>query len=115
MTMEMCESLIASWLKHEHGCQIVQSNWKVSSMWEECISSLKDVEDIFVKLRKDFSDLNLEFTTNEMTVEQFIKQGEIDCVGIHLKFSGVQKLMVEKIHAVDVAFHENGLSYENIY
>ena len=34
MKIEMGESLIYSWLRHVRLCQIVQTNWKVSSQWE---------------------------------------------------------------------------------
>ncbi len=33
MKIEMGESLIYSWLRHVRCCQIVQTNWKVSSQW----------------------------------------------------------------------------------
>ena len=34
MKIEMGESLFYSWLRHVKECQIVQTNWKVSSNWE---------------------------------------------------------------------------------
>ena len=34
MKIEMGESLIYSWLRHEKQCQLAQTNWKSSSYWE---------------------------------------------------------------------------------
>ena len=34
MKIEMGESLFYSWLRHVKECQIVQTNWKVSSQWQ---------------------------------------------------------------------------------
>ena len=34
MKLEMGESLFYSWLRHVKGCQIVQTNWKISSSWQ---------------------------------------------------------------------------------
>jgi hypothetical protein len=87
-------------------------------MWEECIS-LQDIEDIFVKLRQDFSDLKLKLTADEMKADQFIRQGETDCVGVCLRLDDITqdlddttpKLIVDKIYAVDIAFLEYGLNY----
>ena len=49
MKIEMGESLIYSWLRHEKLCQLVQTNWKVSPFWEGRLSS--EVQQF---MRKDF-------------------------------------------------------------
>lgn len=41
MKIEMGESLFYSWLRHVKECQIVQTNWKVSSQW-----SLSDADEL---------------------------------------------------------------------
>ncbi len=115
MKLEMGESLIASWLKHQYGCQIVQLNWKPADMWDICIPQ-DDVEGLLKQLKNKFTDLEIEFTTETMKSSQLIKQGEIDCFGICLKTDETDnnRLIVDKIYAVDVAFHEYGLNYGSI-
>ncbi|CAN8141347.1 hypothetical protein THIOSC15_2890008 [uncultured Thiomicrorhabdus sp.] len=34
MKIEVAESMLQSWLKHIVGCEIVQSNWKPSNIWD---------------------------------------------------------------------------------
>lgn len=46
MKIEMGESLIYSWLRHEKLCQLVQTNWKVSPFWE--LENRQEIEDLFV-------------------------------------------------------------------
>nr|WP_322622903.1 hypothetical protein [uncultured Flavobacterium sp.] len=110
MKLEIAESVVSSWLKHYYGCQIVQQNWKISSSWEKIIDP-KETEKILQKLKTKFKDLDLEFTTDKMSSSQMILQGEIDCLGINFKLDLNNNLIVDKIYAVDVAFHENGLNY----
>ena len=113
MKTEMTKSLVASWLKHEYGCQVVQQNWKASSLWDSCVEP-KGIEKIFKRLRKKLADEDLEFTTKKMKSSQMFLQGEIDCIGICLKLDDNFKLVVEKIYAVQVAFHERGLNYGEV-
>lgn len=116
MKLEMGESLIASWLKHNYSCQIVHQNWKASAKWDQCIEKSK-IEKLLKEIKKKFSELDLDFTTKKMKSSQMIQQGEIDCLGICLKisdFNDESLLMVDKIYAVEVAFHEDGLNYGGI-
>lgn len=52
MKIEMGESLIYSWLRHEKLCQLVQTNWKVSPFWE--LENRQEIEDFFVICRNYF-------------------------------------------------------------
>lgn len=52
MKIEMGESLIYSWLRHEKLCQLVQTNWKVSPFWE--LENRQEIEDLFVICRNYF-------------------------------------------------------------
>jgi hypothetical protein len=118
MKLEMGESLAVSYLKHILGCQVVQLNWKISSKWplshtDDAILDTLCSEDPF--LGPHFDKLYVgkaeeeEEATSPLTVGEFLRQGEIDVLGI--KFTGGQ---VEKIVAVDSAFHLNGVGYGNL-
>ncbi len=48
MKIEMGESLLYSWLRHVKECQIVQTNWKVSSKWD-----LKNADKILEIMEKN--------------------------------------------------------------
>jgi hypothetical protein len=108
----MGESLMASWLKHVYKCHVVQTNWKISPEWGDYISP-NEIKSLFQSLKKSFKvDLNFEFASKKMKSTQLVQQGEVDCIGIRLKMDNY--LIVDKIYAVDVAFHENGLNYGTI-
>lgn len=51
MKIEMGESLFYSWLRHVKECQVVQTNWKVSSQWtllhEDELETIKEKTDTF--------------------------------------------------------------------
>jgi hypothetical protein len=113
MKIEIGESLIASWLKHVYGCQIVQQNWKVSNFWDIRISE-KEIQKTLQGLKKHFKGKEVEFISKKQKSSQMIKQGEIDCIGLNLEIDGDFKLYVNNIYAVDIAFHESGLNYGNI-
>jgi hypothetical protein len=104
MKLEMGESLVFSWLKHEKHCQVVQMNWKSSPEWNAFVSN-KELDRIYKKSRKLFNYVS----TNVKDSDQLIKQGEIDVIGIELDMENSGN--VKNIHAVDVAFHEAGLNY----
>ena len=97
------ESLIESWLKHINNCQVVQKNWKPSKSWETI--SDKEIERLLKYLDKKFKVLSGK------TYEQFFSQGEVDCLGVSLKLDEDLNLSLNKIFAVEIAFHENGLNY----
>ena len=103
MKIEMGESLIYSWLRHEKLCQLVQTNWKVSPFWE--LENRQDVEALFVICRNYFLEKHSFDISKGCSLEQFLKQAEIDGIGI------VYSTEVQYIYAVDVAYHEGGLNY----
>ena len=103
MKIEMGESLLYSWLRHDKECQITQLNWKPSPNWivqnQKQVSEIMEITLPYFKTRYGY-DL---FGKNN--VEQLIKQAEIDVLGISDDDEG------RKIYAVDVAFHSKGLNY----
>ena len=103
MKIEMGESLCYSFLRHVKGCWLVQTNWKVSEHWEQMLSD-DELEKLFQSMRERFSEFDKDGSVFKGTKggKQFLKQGEIDAVGLGQDGS---------VHAMDVAFHENGLNY----
>lgn len=103
MKIEMGESLIYSWLRHEKRCQLAQTNWKSSGYWEilhydELVALLDNFQRFY--LEKYSFDIS-----KGRSIDQFLKQAEIDVLGIAIN-QGQQCL-----YAVDIAFHEDGLNY----
>lgn len=99
MKIEIAESLISSWLSHVQNCQVVQTNWKIApspSFDKEhfVVNSLYEKGKIYFGNRK---------------IETIVRQAECDVLGIKFNCNG----KIEAIHAVDVAFHTNGLGYGN--
>ena len=88
----MGESLCYSWLKHIKGCQVVQTNWKPSLLWNH-----DELNKNLVKMLADKNPPNI------------YKQTECDVLGI---FDDEKE---PTIFAVEVAFHENGLDYGGNY
>lgn len=106
MKIEIGESLFYSWLRHVKRCQIVQTNWKISSEW-----SLKN-EDMIEKILKRTDEFFLEkynykIYKQNSSLKQILRQSECDILGICINDN--------KIYAVDVAFHEFGLNYGKSY
>ena len=98
MKIEMAESLVASWLSHVVKCQVVQTNWKIDpSLFNKDASSVKML--FSHDIRKDY--------LGEGKIETIVRQGECDVLGIKFGKDG----SISEIHAVDVAFHTNGLGY----
>lgn len=105
MKIEMGESLIYSWLRHIHNCQIVQTNWSASTELWDLINrnQLKQLmEDTNVYFYKKYG---YEIYKNNSTLEQLLQQAEIDAIGISFVDN------ISSIIAVDIAFHEFGLNY----
>ena len=104
MKIEMGESLFYSWLRHVKECQIVQTNWKVSSQWD--MDHESEIKDLIEKVDEHFSEnYNYHIFKKNSSMSQIIQQGECDVVGV--AFNGEEK----SFYAVDVAFHEAGLNY----
>ena len=100
MKIEIGESLCYSYLRHVKRCWLVQSNWKVSEQWDKQ-NSEEELEDLFSSMR-DLFDRDGSVFKQTKNAGQFLKQGEIDVVGLGQNGS---------VHALDVAFHEAGLNY----
>lgn len=107
MKIEMAESLIRSWARHCIGCQVAELNWKPSTenTWpkKETSSSASFFAEAAAFFQKA---LGSEIFKKTVSVNQLIKQAEIDVLGLK-----VENGQVGKIVAVDVAFHSGGLLY----
>ena len=103
MKIEMGESLIYSWLRHEKQCQLAQTNWKASPFW--AIDSRNDLQMLADKFSQFYLGKHQFDIFKGCSLEQFIKQAEIDAIGIAYSQSA------QSIYAVDVAYHEGGLNY----
>ena len=98
MKIEMCESLMQSYLKYEKHCPITQLNWKVPTIIQNNIP--ESARTVFEKIQKiqDFADI-----FKGCSLKQVLKQAELDVIGINGKM----------VYLVEVAFHESGLQYGN--
>lgn len=100
MKLEIGESLCYSYLRHVKHCWLVQTNWKPSEHWAARKSDA-ELEAMLLDMKRKF-DADGKVFKQTNNAAQLIKQGEIDVVGIDLQGD---------VHALDVAFHENGLNY----
>lgn len=104
MKIEMGESLFYSWLRHVKECQIVQTNWKVSSQWnlsnEDDLKALMDELDAHYQEKHDYAIFK-----RNASLSQLLHQGECDVLGISIQQNKPE------YYAVDVAFHKGGLNY----
>src|SRR5574344_1466131 len=103
MKIEMGESLLYSWLRHVKECQIVQTNWKISPQWE--LKNRDQINELLQESDKAFQKQFNSYIYKDSSLEQFLKQAEVDVLGISLSDNS------PNIYAVDVAFHEAGLNY----
>jgi hypothetical protein len=100
MKIEIAESLIYSYLKHNEGCRFVQTNWMTSGKWIVTEYEKERAKLLFNKIS------NSEFFVGifkNSSFEQLIKQAEIDVLGINTTEN--------TIYGIDVAFHSAGLNY----
>ena len=100
MKIEIGESLGCSYLRHVKQCWLVQANWKTSEHWARRMTD-NDLEAMFVGIKQKFDADGAVFKRTS-NAAQFLKQGEIDIVGVD-QHGG--------IHAMEIAFHEAGLNY----
>jgi len=104
MKIEVGESLIYSWLRHEKNCQIVQTNWSSSTFW--CLENRALLQDLFDFFTAHYKEkYRFDIFGNSKSLEQVIKQAEIDVLGIAFLEN------TESIYAVDIAYHRSGLNY----
>ena len=102
MKIEMGESLFYSWLRHVKECQIVQTNWKVSPQWT--LQNEDELQRLYNVFSSAFDSQGGIFKQNS-SLGQFLRQAECDVLGMSINNG------MPEYHAVDVAFHENGLNY----
>lgn len=104
MKIEMGESLFYSWLRHVKECQIVQTNWKVSSQWQ--LSEADSLEKMMALVDKHYAEkYGYAIFKQNTSLSQLLQQGECDVLGISIQPDETA------YYAVDVAFHEAGLNY----
>ena len=102
--IEMGESLFYSWLRHVKECQIVQTNWKVSSQWS--VQHVDELEALMSTAADHFSKkYGYKIFKQNSSLSQIIQQGEYDAVGVAVQGG------INRMYAVDVAFHGAGLNY----
>lgn len=99
MKIEIGESLISSWLRHVKQCRIVQTNWKVSSTWNNGAIQNDNTKVLLDKI-KQYPELSDVFKTEP---EQTFKQAELDVIGLDDNN--------DTVYLVESAYHENGLHY----
>lgn len=97
MKIEIGESLALSYLKHVKKCVLYQTNWKASQQWES--NNDEEVEAMYDKICEHHL---LGGIFKENSLEQLLRQAEIDVLGID---------QGDRVYCVDIAFHENGLNY----
>ena len=118
MKLEVGESLALSWLRHVRECDVVQLNWKMSpKAWTRFCHErrkYKMLKGVFVAARESFSlspgDNGRQVFKTDVDFDQFIRQGEIDTLGLRLRHKNSNRIDVHAI-AVEIAFHEGGLNY----
>ncbi|SDC55522.1 hypothetical protein [Shouchella lonarensis] len=110
MKIEMGESLVYSWLRHVKECQVVQMNWKSSSTWklqdEDNLKQLMEMASEHFQNEYCYSLYKNKNKNKNNSFAQFLKQAEMDAVGICITENGME------VHTVDVAFHKDGLHYD---
>ena len=109
MKIEICEQMMQSWLLNCKLCEIAQTNWKISplhfkTLLPKDIMHVQKFMDEIVAINHD--ELKNLFGKNN--AEQFIKQCEIDIIGV--KFEDGE---VDTVYLADSAFHMRGLGYDN--
>ena len=104
MKIEMGESLFYSWLRHVKECQIVQTNWKISSQWN--LKHESELQNILDRESRHFEILRgYKIFKQNASLSQILQQGECDVLGISVQDGSYC------YYAIDVAFHEAGLNY----
>lgn len=100
MKIEIGESLACSYLRHVERCWLAQANWKAPEHWGRRLADA-DLEALFAEMKRRFDPNGAVFKQTK-DAAQFLKQGEIDVVGVGQQGG---------VHAMEVAFHEAGLNY----
>jgi hypothetical protein len=80
MKIEICESLVSSWLRHVQGCLVTQTSWKPSPTWS--IARERELTETFEAVRAFArQDIGLQVFKNS-SFSQLIRQAEIDVLGV---------------------------------
>ena len=103
MKIEIGESLACSYLRHVERCWLVQANWKAPEHWGRRLTDA-ELEALFEEMKSLFDPDGAVFKQTK-NAAQFLKQGEIDVVGVDQQGG---------VHAMEVAFHEAGLNYGSV-
>ncbi|WP_210466855.1 hypothetical protein [Rufibacter roseolus] len=111
MKIDIGESIIYSWLRHEKNSQVVQLNWKSSSTWE--VGNQMKADEIFQKLKLIEDSTGKGLIGKSVNLSQFLRQAEIDALGISISKADNSSESKYTISAVDIAFHEGGLGYKD--
>ncbi|MCH5162258.1 MAG: hypothetical protein J1G38_02070 [Clostridiales bacterium] len=109
MKIEILEQAFASYLKNYEGCQITTTNWTVSKVMLDSLDAaqLKTLKDIIADIDSVITPSIGKCVFKGSKPLQFIKQCEIDVVGMKFGADG------NDIYLYDSAFHENGLNYRD--
>ena len=82
MKIEIGESLCYSFLRHVKHCWLVQTNWKASENWPKRRTDV-ELETLFRNMKGEFDPEGSVFKGTR-SCSQFLKQGEIDVIGVEL-------------------------------
>ena len=81
MKIEIGESLGYSYLRHVKQCWLVQVNWKASEHWAKHMTDA-ELEAMFAAMRQKFDPDGSVFKKSR-DAAQFLRQGEIDVLGVN--------------------------------
>lgn len=108
MNIDIAESLLASWLRHERKCQIVQTNWKAPT-WQPSDEKKVILEDAFSTVKNHFETQRCTPIFKKLdSSDQLMKQIECDVVGVRWHDNGGVSL-----HIGEIAYHAKGLNYKD--
>lgn len=106
MQIDIAESLLASWLRHERKCQLVQTNWKAPT-WQPSDEKKVILEDAFSIVKRHFEKKHQTSIFKKIdSIDQLMKQIECDVVGVRWHNDGGVSL-----HIGEIAYHAKGLNY----
>lgn len=114
MNIDIAESLLVSWLRHERKCQLVQTNWKAPSWGRADDKKIEErmqmAEEFLSKAKSNAKNFFSGYTSplfGKQKLNQLIKQVEIDVLGAVWDSEG----KFTKIIVGDVAHHSKGVNY----
>ena len=83
MKIEIGESLACSYLRHVKHCWLVQANWKASEHWQRRQTDA-ELDALYLEMKRRFDSDSAVFKQTS-DAAQFLKQSEIDVVGVDLE------------------------------